>query len=118
MKNLLVVENMDTLRELVYDELTEAGYKTVAAHSVAEGRELVKYFTPDLALLDIKLPGESGVEFAKELKKQWPKLPVIFCTAYYDKDTMKEIGDTEVADFFLKPFDLDVLKQRIKELIG
>ncbi len=118
MKKILIVENMDTLRELLYDELTDSGYKTIAAHSVAEAKELLNHFEPDLAVLDIKLPGESGVDLAKELKKKNSKLPIIFCTAYYDKDTLKEIGDTEIADFFLKPFDLGVLKQRIKELIG
>jgi two-component system response regulator (stage 0 sporulation protein F) len=117
-KTVLVVENMESLRELLHDELTEEGYKVVTAGSVAEAREIVSIRFPDIIVLDIKLPGESGVDFAKELKAKNVKVPIIFCTAYWDEDTIEEISQAEVADFFLKPFDLEVLKKRIKELLG
>jgi len=116
-KTILVVENMESLRELLRDELTEEGYKVVTAGSVAEAREIVNIKLPDVIVLDIKLPGESGVDFAKELKSKNIKTPIIFCTAYWDEETIEEISQAEVADFLLKPFDLEVLKKRIKELI-
>lgn len=119
MKTILIVENMDTLRELVCDELKDSGYDVISAHDTGEARNALQdKQPPDLALLDIKLPGESGVEFAKYLKSKTPQLPVIFCSAYWDNTTMAEISNTEIADFMLKPFDLDALKKRIKEIVG
>ncbi|OGS27407.1 MAG: hypothetical protein A2297_10035 [Elusimicrobia bacterium RIFOXYB2_FULL_48_7] len=117
-KTILILENLDSFREIMYTALKSQGYRIIAAASVKEARELVKNQVIDLAILDMKLPEETGMAYSKELKKTHPGLPVIFCTGYMDQSSMSEIDSTQVVDLLIKPFPLPELKKRVKEVLG
>ncbi len=116
-KTILILENLDSFREIISTALKNQGYNTIPATSVKEAREMIKDKTIDLAILDMKLPEETGLSYSKELKQTHPGLPVIFCTGYMDPKDMNEIDSTQVVDLLIKPFNLSELKKRVKEVL-
>jgi len=118
MVTLLVLENMDTFRDIVTEDLQEEGYEVISASSVQEARELIKDKQLDLAILDIKMPGETGLDMANSLNVTHPDVQIIFSTGYWDDKMMAQINSKQVVDLFFKPFDLDELKKRIKEILN
>ncbi|MFH1667292.1 MAG: response regulator [Elusimicrobiota bacterium] len=117
-KTILVLENLDSFMEIMSVALKNQGYRIIPAASVKEARLMIKDKTVDLAILDMKLPEETGLEYSKELKKTHPGLPVIFCTGYMDQASMSEIDSTQVVDLLIKPFPLPELKKRVQEILG
>jgi len=71
----------------------------------------------DIFLLDINMPGMSGYDLYKELKKYASDVPVIFITAYSDIEHIEKAFDLGAADYIKKPFDLKELDLRIKRLV-
>ena len=67
--------------------------------------ELLKAFTPDAMLLDIKMPKVNGIEVLKQIKKLKPKLPVIIVTGYQSVETAQEAIKNGAADYIPKPFE-------------
>jgi len=70
-----------------------------------------------LLILDVMLPKQSGFEFAKKVKKRFPKLPIIFLTAKSQKKDIIEGLKLGADDYITKPFEIDELILRIKNLI-
>lgn len=66
-----------------------------------------------LVLLDINMPGISGLELLPEIKRRWPGLKVFMVTAYGDPGTRRQATDLGADDFFSKPVDFATLKQRV-----
>ncbi len=66
-----------------------------------------------LVLLDINMPGMSGLDLLPEIKQRWPRLAVFMVTAYGDAATQRQAQDLGADDFFSKPVDFSALKQRV-----
>ncbi len=115
MKKLLVVDDDETLRELVTFALTREGYEVLTARDAIAGLELLKTGArPDLALLDVMMPHMSGLEMLARLRVEHPDLPVIMMTAMSTPETAIRALREHACDFLAKPFDIDELVSSVK----
>ncbi|MBN2331857.1 MAG: response regulator [Deltaproteobacteria bacterium] len=114
-KKILVVDDEDNIRLLYQEELEEEGYQISTAATAEEALEIIPAFQPDLVIMDIKMPGMSGVEALIKIKEQNRELPVILCSAYgeYKQDFSTWASDAYV----VKSANLGELKEHIKHLL-
>ncbi len=118
MKSILVVDDEEHIRLLFQDELTDEGYHVRTAASAREGWEKLKERMPDLVILDIRMPEQSGLEMLEELRQRYPHLPIIMCTALKALQDDYTIWESQVAAFVSKPVDLDDLIVKVQDAIG
>src|SRR3974390_253690 len=116
MSKLLVVDDEANIRLLYAEELTEEGYDVVTAAGTAEAVERLQEGTFDLAVLDIKLKNESGIELLQKLVKERHDMPVILCSAFscYKDDFSAWLAD----GYVVKSGDLSELKQEIARVLA
>ena len=103
---ILIAEDTRIVALDIQSRLRDWGYAVPAVVSSAEDaiREAAET-RPDLVLMDIKLKGEmDGIEAAAHIKAQFG-IPVIYLTAYLDKDTLQRASDTEPLGYVTKPFE-------------
>ena len=119
MSCILIVDDDPAIREMVGMALTREGYEMLEAGSAMEARQIIASRKADLVLLDWMLPGQSGFEFARQLRadKTRGNLPVIMLTAR-DQETDKVAALEAGADDYLsKPFSVRELLARIKAVL-
>ena len=112
-KRILVVDDEESMVEIISYALEEAGYTVGSAGDVGEARELMISFRPDLVILDVMLPGESGLEFCRELRAE-SEIPVVMLSARseeIDRILGLELG---ADDYVTKPFSPRELVSRVK----
>lgn len=116
MSRLLVVDDEANIRLLYAEELTDEGYEVVTAAGTAEAVEKLQEGTFDLAVLDIKLKNESGIELLQKLVKERHDMPVILCSAFscYKDDFSAWLAD----GYVVKSGDLSELKQEIARVLA
>jgi len=116
--SVLLVEDNADLRNYVRDELSDEFQVTVAANGKT-GLELARRDIPDLVLSDVMMPVMNGVELCRELKKGdlTNHVPVILLTAKAEPDSRKEGLQSGADDYVAKPFDVEELRIRIRNLI-
>jgi DNA-binding NtrC family response regulator len=116
MSRLLVVDDEANIRMLYADELADEGYEVVTAGSIAEASEKLQAGTFDLAVLDIKLRNENGIELLQKLVKERHEMPVILCSAFscYKDDFSAWLAD----GYVVKSGDLTELKHEIARVLA
>jgi two-component system phosphate regulon response regulator PhoB len=118
-EKILVVEDEDSIREMLLMTLTRAGFEAMSVGSVSQARGLIMDKRPNLILLDWMLPDVSGIEYARSLKKDvmTREIPIIMVTARgSESDRIKglEVG---ADDYITKPFSPKELVARIKTVL-
>lgn len=106
MYRVLVVDDEIAVCDLLKDFLTLKGYEVYTASDGYTAINKVKEVCPHLVLLDIVMPGVSGMEVLKEIKKLNPKTGVIMITAVPDQGIITESIDLGAYDYIRKPMDL------------
>jgi AmiR/NasT family two-component response regulator len=101
---ILLVDDDALLLQFLTEVLGHAGYDTVAASSAAEAIRQVQAREPDLALLDITMPGMSGLELARHLHEH-TSVPFMFLSASDDGETGKQAANYGAVGFVVKPID-------------
>src|SRR5215469_5182970 len=115
---ILIIEDERDLADLVEYNLKREGYDTMVAHDGQEGLRKAQTLLPDLILLDIMLPGMSGLDVCRELRggERTRHIPIILLTAKAE-ETDQVVGFSLGADDYVtKPFSVKILLQRIKAL--
>jgi DNA-binding response OmpR family regulator len=114
MKTILLVEDEKHLRTLYSQELVAEGYHVITAQDGKEALETVKNSPVDLAILDIKLQSENGLEVLRDVMERNRGLKVIINTAYssYRNDFTSWSADA----YIVKSSDLEELKSKVREL--
>jgi putative two-component system response regulator len=116
---VLVVDDEVTNRETLRDALDEIGHGPVLVEDGLEALAEVECEPPDLILLDITMPGMSGIDVCRVLKRD-PKtrlIPVVLLTGRGERETRIAGLEAGADDFFNKPFDLLELTTRIRSLL-
>ena len=112
MKTILIVEDDKNINEMLQKVLKNAGYNIKSAYSGTEAL-LLHNDKIDLILLDLMLPGKSGEEIMKELKKI-KDVPIIVTSAITDMDKKLDLFSLGANDYVTKPFNNEELLARIK----
>ena len=110
MKNILVVDDDEKICWAFEQFLEGEGCTASIANSAEEGLRRIAADKPDIVLLDVNLPGMSGLEALGEIKANHPWVIVIIITAYDDVETTIEAMRLQAFDFVPKPIDLDIVK--------
>lgn len=101
---ILIVDDDTLLLQFLAEVLGHAGYETVAASSAAAAIRQIEAREPDLALLDITMPGMSGLELARHLHQN-TSVPFMFLSATGDVDTARQAATDGAVGFVVKPVD-------------
>lgn len=117
--NILVVEDEDAIREMLMMVLEQADFHVLAAVSAEEALKVLAENRVDLLLLDWMLPGISGVELAKRLKREpgYKDLPIILLTARGEEEDKIRGLEIGADDYVTKPFSPKELIARIKAVM-
>ena len=111
----LVVDDEAAVRTLVQRALGEAGYRVLVAASGEEALDIMSQAEVEVMLLDIRMPGLSGVEVLKRAQAEHPDTSVIMVTAVADTQTVVETMKAGAYDYLIKPFSLDDLIFRVRK---
>lgn len=115
---ILVVDDEPAHRTLFADLIRSLEFRVLEASSAEEALVTIGRHHPQLVLLDVRLPGRSGLQLLAELKKVHPEMPVILVTAYGDVREAVEAMKIGAVDYLLKPVDLDELETAILDHVG
>jgi CheY-like chemotaxis protein len=104
-ENVLVVDDASIMRVTSERVLTRAGYQVSTADSGEDALLKMARGPSEVVLLDIKMPGISGVEVLRRIKQDWPATEVVIMTAYADHDIAEESLNLGASDILIKPVD-------------
>jgi len=115
--HILIVDDDDRIRELVKQYLNENNYLVTTAVNAEEAKEKVLIIKFDIIILDIMMPGQSGLEFTLENKDKI-NTPIILLTAKNEPNERIEGLETGADDYLAKPFEPKELILRIKNILN
>ncbi|MCW8886648.1 MAG: phosphate regulon transcriptional regulator PhoB [Motiliproteus sp.] len=118
-KRVLIVDDEAPIREMLALALEMAGYQCMEADNAQSAHGLVVDSRPDLILLDWMMPGTSGIELARRLKKDelTSDIPIILLTAKGDEDNKVQGLEAGADDYITKPFSPRELVARLKAVL-
>ena len=116
MQTILIVDDDKSIRYSL-KRMLEENFSVLTAQNGDEALARVKESTPDLVIMDIKMPGRSGIEVLKEIKLVDPKSLVILMTAYGTTETAIEAMKYGAFDYILKPFPIPQMKELVQKAI-
>lgn len=118
---ILVVDDEDSALQLFQDALSAAGYEVFAARDGSEAWTALQSGAvkePDLLLTDLVMPKMDGMELARKVTQAYPKVRILFTSGYADEIVYEHQDLAGVSSFLPKPFDVEGLQKRVKEIIG
>ena len=115
--HILVVDDDQRLRALLQRYLSEQGFRVTAAENAAEARGRLRAIQPDAIVLDVNMPGETGLELTASLRAQNSALPILLLTARGDPGDQIEGFEAGADDYLGKPFEPRVLLLRLRALL-
>ena len=114
--HILVIDDDERLRDLLRRFLEESGFRVTDAGNASEARQILSGIMFDLLIIDIMMPGETGLEFLQELRKK-DNVPALFLTAMSETEHRIEGLETGADDYMSKPFEPRELVLRIKRIL-
>ena len=117
MQTILIVEDKDSMAQMLRETLEAEGYRIVIATDGQKGIRCIRDSHLDLVLSDLKLPKKDGIDVLKAAKAENPLMPVIMMTAFGTVETAVAAMKEGAADFITKPFDTDHLIILIKRAL-
>jgi DNA-binding response OmpR family regulator len=120
MITVLCVEDERDVRELIVEELEDAGIQVLQAENGKEGLDTILSHRPDIVISDITMPEMDGISMLGELQinhPQFSNMPFIFLTALADREKMIEGLGAGAESYLTKPIDFDVLMAKIQGLV-
>jgi two-component system alkaline phosphatase synthesis response regulator PhoP len=117
MARILIIEDDEKIRKLIAMDMELEDYGVLTAANGVDGLETAKREKPDLVILDLMMPGMSGYDVCRALRKDKSDVPIIMLTAK-GQDTEKALGlDMGADDYLSKPFSGIELRARVKALL-
>ncbi|MBX9748019.1 MAG: response regulator [Roseococcus sp.] len=114
---ILVVDDDARLRALLQRFLTEQGHRVAVAADAAEARAAIDAMAFDLLVLDVMMPGETGLQLAEHLRADGHETPILMLTARGDPDDRVAGFEHGADDYLAKPFDPRELALRIRTIL-
>jgi len=104
---ILIVDDREAIRRVLYRKLSGEGYQCQEASSADQALDKLRSNLTELVLLDIKMPGKSGVELLPEIRASYPDTAVIMASALTDTSIAIQCMKHGAYDYLIKPFNLD-----------
>jgi two-component system, OmpR family, KDP operon response regulator KdpE len=111
---ILVVDDEMSIRRALHTTLYNLGFKTVEAARGEEALSLVRTNPFDAVLLDINMPGMTGVDTCRSMRRLFPRIPILMLTVRDSEDDKVEALDAGADDYITKPFQLRELTARMR----
>jgi FixJ family two-component response regulator len=115
---VVVVDDDESVRESLPDLLKEFGFSVLAFSSADEFLASESVDRTTCLVLDMVMPGMSGLDLQAELKNRGRKIPIIFITAQKDDSVRKRVLEQGAVDVLLKPFSDTALRNALSKAIG
>ncbi|MFC2105479.1 4Fe-4S dicluster domain-containing protein [Candidatus Bipolaricaulota bacterium] len=116
--SVLVVDDEPIVRESIRDWLTEAGYQVATAETGEQALQLVASRDFSVLVVDLRLPGKTGIKVLEAVKAERPWIRTIVITAYPSTETVQEARQLGAVDYLLKPFAPDNLERLIDDTLS
>ena len=113
--NILVVDDEPSIRITLAGILEDEGYNVVIAEDGYKGIAAAEKINFNIAFIDMKMPGISGIETFKEFKKISPNTIILLMTAFLDEDALNDATKIKVQRILYKPLDLDLILKILRE---
>lgn len=113
---VLLVEDEAKLASLLKNTIGDNFYSFTIASNGKEGLQKFATLKPDIVITDIMMPQITGLDMAKEIKKQDKNVPIIILSAFSDTQKLLNAIDIGVIKYFIKPFDIDELLEYIESI--
>ena len=118
MRNILIIDDdIASCRTLQLHFLSQ-DYAVEIAHNVDNGLDVAATMQPDVIILDIKMPGRSGLEGLPDFKNLLPETPIIMITAFHDMDSTIEAMQLGASEYIHKPIDIDELDEAVSNALN
>jgi two-component system phosphate regulon response regulator OmpR len=116
-RHILVVDDDTRIRELLTQYLSRNGYRVTAAESAADARHKMRGLEFDLLILDVMMPKEDGVSFAKAMREELHDVPILMLTALSELEQRIKGLEAGADDYLSKPFDPRELLLRVSNIV-
>lgn len=113
---ILYIEDEISLARIVKESLQSRGFEVLHFEDGRDWKNIFQGFLPDICLLDVMLPGKDGFSLAGEIRSIYPEMPVVFITAKIQTKDVLEGFEAGANDYIKKPFSLEELIVRLKNL--
>jgi DNA-binding NtrC family response regulator len=117
MKKILIVDDDIAICRTLELHFTYQDFEVQSAHDVESGLSTAKSMQPDLIILDIKMPGRSGLEGLPDFKKAHPDCSVIMITAFHDMESTIEAMQSGACEYVHKPLDIDEIDEAVTKAL-
>jgi len=114
---ILVVDDEDIVLESCQAVFELEGFEALFVPSADKALEAMKNNGFDLLLIDVKMPKKDGMYLMREVKVQWPDIPIIVMSGYYTTETIQEAMRMGAATFIAKPFEPDELVKMVRQVV-
>lgn len=114
-KKVLVVDDEQSMRNFFYDAITSFGYAVHLAHDAERALSMINTDYYPVSVFDLNLPGMSGIDLCREIRKTNPISVIYAITGYSGMFEVAECRGAGFDDFFTKPVQLDLLKKYIDD---
>lgn len=118
MNRILIVDDEPTVRYSFKKLLREDNFDVLEAVNGVDALRMLAKENPDLVVMDIEMPGMTGLEAIRRIKDLSPQVPVIIMTAYGTTDRVIEAMKLGAYEYMEKPFDIDKMRTIIREALG
>lgn len=116
---ILAIDDQQLILMSLEKRLVELGYEVETADSGQKGIEIFQHFQPDLVIVDINMPGLSGLEVVKHIRvKENSKTPIMVMSGNTDEKIIVDGFDLGIDDYMKKPVSLSEVSARVKRIIG
>ena len=116
-QKILIVDDEVTIRLLLHQKFAQQGYHCEEASSSDEALDKLRPYSADLIMLDIKMPGKSGMDLLPELKASYPDTAVIMATAVAEANLAIQCMRLGADDYVTKPFNLDEVVRSVEKVL-
>ncbi len=114
MPHILIIEDEPGTSWALAEGLSDDGFTIDTFATAEEAWSWLQRGQSDLVITDLRLPGMSGLDFARKLARSRNAQPVIVVTAYGTQETMNDLAAAGVAECFTKPFAMDALRRTVR----
>ncbi|HEY0981193.1 sigma-54-dependent transcriptional regulator [Schlesneria sp.] len=106
MSSILIIDDEPAICWSLKERLADQGHRVQTASTIEAAKEILATFTPDVIVLDVRLPGEDGLTAIPRFQQSHPTVPIVVMTAFGDLQTVVEAMNRGAFEYLVKPFEL------------